>query len=95
EQPRDAAAAVAEPPPTDSPHPEVEIALWPRVKAFRGRADCRVLLIAEAGLPHPRLLRQADMVLGPWESPPAGLILGRGAGYFPVAQLEAALAGIQ
>lgn len=89
-----AATAVAEPP-TESADPEVEIAVWPRVKSFRGRADCRVLLITEDGLPHRRLLRQADIVLGPWEAPPAGLSLGTAASYFPLSRLESALAGIQ
>ncbi len=87
--------AVADPPPNDSAEPEIEIAVWPRVKSFRGQVDCRVLLITEAALPDRRLLRQADIVLGPWGSPPAGLRLVGGTSYFPIARLESAVAGIQ
>ncbi|GAB6187346.1 glycosyltransferase [Thermopirellula anaerolimosa] len=90
-----AAAVATESPPCESADPEIEIAVWPRVTAFHGRADCRVLLIAENSVPHRRLSAEADIILGPWESPPGALRLVRGARYFPLSQLEEAAAAIQ
>ncbi len=75
--------------------PEVEITVWPQVTAFAGPADCRVLLITQPGSPGRRLLRRADIVLGPWKTLPPGLPLAHNAGYFPITQLESALAAIQ
>ncbi|MGQ9607523.1 MAG: glycosyltransferase [Thermogutta sp.] len=90
-----AATALADPLPKESGNVEIEIAVWPRVAAFHGQADCRLLLIAEDGMPPRRLCAQADIVLGPWESPPADLRLARGVRYFPRHRLEAALAAVQ